>query len=72
MAQVTITINDAYVPRVLTALCSLYNYDPVKHGTQAEFAKQCVMRWLQQSTLDYESMEKRRLFEATNQTEVTL
>lgn len=72
MAQVTITINDASVARVLDALCGLYNYNPAVHGTKVDFAKQCLMRWLQQSTLDWEAMEKRRLFEADNQNEVTL
>ena len=43
MAQITLDIPDAQLPRVIDALCLQYNYDANGGGlTRGQFAKRCV------------------------------
>lgn len=44
MAQLTITIPDAQLTRVLDAFAAVYGYDPASGQTPAEFARARV-RW---------------------------
>lgn len=50
MAQLTITVADADVPRIMAA----YGYDASLGLTQAEFLRRALMRWLVQQVQQYE------------------
>lgn len=46
MAQINLTVNDADLPDVLSAIAETHGYDPAKHGTKAAFAKAVVARYI--------------------------
>jgi hypothetical protein len=54
MANITITIPDAVVNRVLDAVASRYNWT-ADLGTKAQFAKAVLIRLLKDSVKQYES-----------------
>jgi hypothetical protein len=56
MAQVTITIPDAELPRVMEALCVTGNRAPVN----AANAKQVVIDWATRVTREYEAARDRQ------------
>lgn len=58
MAQITITIPDAVVQRVLDAFAYRFGYDsvPDPKPTKAAFAKQALVSQIRAVTHDYEKM----------------
>lgn len=58
MAQLTITVPDALVPRVVAALTWAYpnEVDPATM-TNAEIARRCLRRWIRDTVARYESRQ---------------
>ena len=54
MANITITIPDAVVPRVLDAVSARNGYNTATDGTKAQFAKAVLVRWLKAEVVGYE------------------
>lgn len=55
MAQITIDIPNAQVPRVLTAFSATFDFATNGAGlTEAQFAKKIVAKWIKDITLNHE------------------
>lgn len=53
MAQITFTIPDAFIPRVVDAFCSEFGYDPdaVPSVTKAAFTKAKIRDYIKEITI---------------------
>lgn len=54
MANITITIPDAVLQRVLDAVAATRNYNPATDGTKAQFARAVLIAWLKGIVVDHE------------------
>jgi len=54
MAQITLTIADEQVDRVLTALCAHWRYDAETDGSRASFVKSEIANHLKRLVLQQE------------------
>lgn len=54
MAQITIPVPDAVMPRLLDALAAKNRYDPAGGQTKAQFAQKQVQLWLREQLESYE------------------
>jgi hypothetical protein len=57
MAEITITIPDGVVQRVLDALCGQFGWTPESGLTQGQFAKWCVARWAKDVVRTWEAQQ---------------
>lgn len=55
MAEITINVPDAVVPRVLDAFADEFGYDPEIDGTKAAFAKQRLASYVKQIVVNHEA-----------------
>lgn len=55
MAEITITIPNGVVNRVVDAIASEYNYDAAVDGTKNAFAKKQVIEFLKRTVKDAEA-----------------
>jgi len=67
MADITLTIDDAHVSRVLDAFASRYKYETNKleGETKAQFAKRMLAEWIKLTTLREERRVARDAAEDT-------
>ncbi len=61
MANVTITIPDAVVDRVLDAIAGTYGYNPLLDGTKAQFGKKQLANFAKRTVRDYEAVRDSNL-----------
>lgn len=54
MAQITLTIPDAAINRILDAFAIAYGYDPATDGTKAQFAKLQIRDFVKRIVLEQE------------------
>lgn len=55
MADLTITVPDPIVPRLLDAIAAKHGYDPAGGQTKAKFAEKQVKLWLRDQLETYEA-----------------
>lgn len=61
MAQITLTIPDAHMPRVIDALCTVGDYNADTDGNRGAFAKSVVIQWVRDTVLAVERTETERV-----------
>lgn len=65
-ADITITIPDAAVPRVINAMAAVHGYEETINGqpnpeTKAQFARRMLLKYLRDVTLGYEMVLERKI-----------
>lgn len=68
MAQVSITIPDAVLSRVLDAIATAYSYNSATDGTKAQFARRQLALWVMNTV---RSVEANLAAETSRQTALT-
>jgi hypothetical protein len=55
MANITITVPDDQVNRILDGIAGAYRYNPATHGTKAQFARAVIARFVKETVKGYEA-----------------
>jgi hypothetical protein len=55
MADITITVPNAVLSRVLDAIAARNGYIAAVHGTKAQFAKSLIIAWIKREVKGYEA-----------------
>lgn len=72
MANLTITIPDAVLPRVLDAIASSRGYNPATDGTKAQFAKAQIIGLLKDIVSSAEAAAAEKSARATANNDIQL
>lgn len=60
MAQITLTIPDEHIQRILDAFAAVHGYDPVNNGTKAQFARAKLRDFVKEIVVRHELSERQR------------
>lgn len=72
MADITITVADAVLTRVLNAIAARHGYNPATDGTKGQFAKATLVKWAKKEVVEYEATQALNAQTTTSQSEIII